>query len=150
MESAGQTKMNENEIGGMVVDAAIAVHRELGPGLLESVYEAVLADELSARGLEVARQVMVPIFYKGKQIDDGYRADIVVNDMVVLELKSIETIRDVHKKQLLTYLKLGDKKLGFLLNFGEAVMKNGVVRIVNGLPEDISRQKREDRQETTV
>ncbi len=93
---------------------------------------------------------MVPIFYKGKQIDDGYRADIVVNDMVVLELKSIETIRDVHKKQLLTYLKLGDKKLGFLLNFGEAVMKNGVVRIVNGLPEDISRQKREDRQETTV
>ena len=125
----------ENEIGRVVVDTAIAVHRELGPGLLESVYEAVMEDELSARGLTVARQVMVPIFYKGKQIDDGYRADIVVDDLVVLELKSIEAIRDVHKKQLLTYLKLGGKKLGYLLNFGEAVMKNGIVRIVNGLPE---------------
>lgn len=127
--------MNENEIGREVVDAAIAVHRNLGPGLLESVYEAVLADELVTRGLSVARQVVVPIFYKGKQIDDGYRADIVVNDLVVLELKSIEAIRDVHKKQLLTYLKLGGKKLGYLLNFGDGVMKNGVVRIVNGLPE---------------
>lgn len=127
--------MNENEIGRVVVDAAIAIHRELGPGLLESVYEAVLSDALSDRGLEVARQVLVPIFYKGKQIDDGYRADIVVNELIVLELKSIESIRDVHKKQLLTYLKLGGKKLGFLLNFGEAVMKKGIVRIVNGLPE---------------
>ena len=139
--------MNENEIGRVVVDAAIAVHRELGPGLLESVYEAVLSDELSDRGLEVARQVLVPIFYKGKQIDDGYRADIVVNELVVLELKSIEAIRDVHKKQLLTYLKLSGMKLGFLLNFGEAVMKKGMVRIVNGLPEEVSRQEREGRQE---
>ena len=128
--------MNENEIGRVVVDAAIAVHRELGPGLLESVYEAVLSDELSDRGLEAAGQVLVPIFYKGKQIDDGYRADIVVNELVVLELKSIEAIRDVHKKQLLTYLKLSGMKLGFLLNFGEAVMKKGIVRIVNGLPEE--------------
>ena len=128
--------MNENEIGMMVVDAAIAVHRELGPGLLESVYEAVLADELAGRGLSAVRQVLVPIVYKGKQIDEGYRADIVVNDSVVLELKSIEAIRDVHKKQLLTYLKLGGKKLGFLLNFGEAVMKKGIARIVNGLPEE--------------
>lgn len=135
MGTAGQTEMNENEIGRVVVDAAIAIHRELGPGLLESVYEAVLSDALSDRGLEVARQVLVPIFYKGKQIDDGYRADIVVNELIVLELKSIESIRDVHKKQLLTYLKLGGKKLGFLLNFGEAVMKKGIVRIVNGLPE---------------
>jgi GxxExxY protein len=136
METAGQTEMNENEIGMMVVDAAIAVHRELGPGLLESVYEAVLADELAARGLSVARQVLVPIIFKGKQIDDGYRADIIVNELVVLELKSIEAIRDVHKKQLLTYLKLGGKRLGYLLNFGEAVMKSGIVRIVNGLPEE--------------
>ena len=136
--------MNENEIGRLAVDAAIAVHRELGPGLLESVYEAVLSDELAARGLSVARQVLVPITYKGKQIDDGYRADIVVNDLVVLELKSIEAVRDVHKKQLLTYLKLGGKKLGYLLNFGEAVMKKGVVRIVNGLPEEVSRQGREE------
>lgn len=144
MVTTGQTKMNENEIGRLAVDAAIAVHRELGPGLLESVYEAVLSDELAARGLSVARQVLVPITYKGKQIDDGYRADIVVNDLVVLELKSIEAVRDVHKKQLLTYLKLGGKKLGYLLNFGEAVMKNGVVRIVNGLPEEVSRQGREE------
>jgi GxxExxY protein len=150
METAGQTKMNENEIGMMVVDAAIAVHRELGPGLLESVYEAVLADELAARGLSVARQVLVPIIFKGKQIDDGYRADIVVNDLVVLELKSIEAIRDVHKKQLLTYLKLGGKRLGYLLNFGEAVMKSGIVRIVNGLPEEFSRQVRDERQEARV
>ena len=144
MVTTGQTKMNENEIGRLAVDAAIAVHRELGPGLLESVYEAVLSDELAARGLSVARQVLVPITYKGKQIDDGYRADIVVNDLVVLELKSIEAVRDVHKKQLLTYLKLGGKKLGYLLNFGEAVMKKGVVRIVNGLPEEVSRQGREE------
>ena len=129
------TTANENDIGSVVVDVAIALHRNLGPGLLESVYEAVLAEELSDRGLIVARQVLVPIFYKEKQIDAGYRADIVVNDSVVLELKSIEAIRNVHKKQLLTYLKLSGKKLGFLLNFGEAVMKNGIVRIVNGLPE---------------
>lgn len=140
-------EMNENEIGMTVVDAALAVHRDLGPGLLESVYEAVLADELGARGLSVARQVLVPIIYKGKQIDDGYRADLVVDGLVVLELKSIEAIKDVHKKQLLTYLKLSGKKLGFLLNFGEAVMKKGIVRIVNGLPEDGSCQGRAGRQE---
>ena len=128
--------MNENEIGRVVVDAAIAVHRELGPGLLESVYEAVLADELSERGLSVARQVVVPIVFKGKQIDDGYRAEIVADGRVVLELKSIEGLKDVHKKQLLTYLKLSGMKLGYLLNFGEAVMKKGIVRIVNGLPEE--------------
>ncbi len=139
--------MDENEIGRVVVDAAIAVHRELGPGLLESVYEAVLADELMARGLGVARQVVVPIFYKGKKIDDGYRADVVVNDLVVLELKSIEGLRDVHKKQLLTYLKLSGMKLGFLLNFGEAVMKRGIVRVVNGLPEEGVLPGREGRPE---
>ena len=138
---------SENEIGMVVVDAAISVHRELGPGLLESVYEAVLADELTERGLQVVRQVVVPIFYRGKQIDDGYRADIVANGLVVLELKSIEAIKDVHKKQLLTYLKLSGMKLGYLLNFGEAVMKKGIVRIVNGLPEGVSRQGREERQE---
>ncbi|MDY0144920.1 MAG: GxxExxY protein [Kiritimatiellia bacterium] len=128
--------MSENEIGRVVVDAAIAVHRALGPGLLESVYEAVLADELVERGLTVARQVIIPIFYKEKQIDEGYRADILVEDRVVLELKSIEAIRDVHKKQLLTYLKLSGKKLGVLLNFGEVLMKKGIVRVVNGLPEE--------------
>ena len=130
-----------------MVDAAISVHRELGPGLLESVYEAVLADELTERGLQVVRQVVVPIFYRGKQIDDGYRADIVANGLVVLELKSIEAIKEVHKKQLLTYLKLSGMKLGYLLNFGEAVMKKGIVRIVNGLPEDVSRRGREECQE---
>ena len=139
--------MNENGIGRVVVDAAIAVHRDLGPGLLESVYEAVLADELVTRGLQVARQVLVPIIYKDKQIDDGCRADLVVEGRVVLELKSIESLKDVHQKQLLTYLKLSGMKLGYLLNFGEVVMKKGIVRIVNGLPEDVSRQGREGRQE---
>ena len=138
---------SENEIGMVVVDAAISVHRELGQGLLESVYEAVLADELTERGLQVVRQVVVPIFYRGKQIDDGYRADIVANGLVVLELKSIEAIKDVHKKQMLTYLKLSGMILGYLLNFGEAVMKKGIVRIVNGLPEGVSRRGREECQE---
>ena len=128
--------MSENEIGRVVVDAAIAVHRALGPGLLESVYEAVLADELVERGLTVARQVIIPIFYKGKQIDEGYRADILVEERVVLEWKSLEAIRDVHNKHLLTYLKLSGQKLGVLLNFGEVLMKKGIVRVVNGLPEE--------------
>ncbi len=128
--------MTENEISKEVVDAAIAIHRELGPGLLESVYELVLADELNQRGLKTDRQVSIPIVCRGRRFDEGFRADIIVEDKVILELKSLETLHDVHKKQLLTYLKLTGKKLGFLLNFGGAVMKSGITRIVNGLPEN--------------
>jgi GxxExxY protein len=127
--------MDENGIGREVVDAAIAVHRELGPGLLETVYEMVLLDELRRRGLKAERQVPVPFECRGVHFDAGFRADIIIEDKVILELKSLEKISNAHRKQLLTYLKLAGKKLGFLLNFGEAMMKTGIIRTVNGLPE---------------
>ena len=129
-----QWRMNENEIASIVVDAAISVHRELGPGLLESAYEVILFHTLQQRGLAIKKQVPVPIKYQNFLFNEGFRADLIVEDKVILELKSIETIHFVHKKQLLTYLKLTNKKLGLLLNFGEALMKDGIVRIVNGLP----------------
>jgi GxxExxY protein len=128
--------MNENSIGKIVVDSAISIHRELGPGLLESVYEVILADELSNRGLIVERQVPIPITFRGYQFEEGFKADIIINQMVILELKSLEKVNNAHKKQLLTYLKLTGMKLGFLINFGEALMKNGIKRIVNGLEEN--------------
>jgi GxxExxY protein len=128
-------RMHENDIGREVVDAAIAVHRELGPGLLETVYEIVLLDELRKRGLDVERQVSVPIVCRGIRFDEGFRADIIVENKVIIELKSVERITNVHKKQLLTYLRLTSMRLGYLLNFGDAIMKNGIIRTVNGLNE---------------
>ena len=127
--------MNENAISQIIVDAAMQVHREMGPGLFESVYEAVMAFELADRGLRVERQVVVPVRYKGLQIEEGFRADLVVNGLVMVELKSVEQLANVHKKQLLTYLKLSGCKLGLLLNFGGALLRDGIVRIVNGLPD---------------
>jgi GxxExxY protein len=127
--------MTENEIGTIVVDCAIAVHRELGPGLLETVYEIVLARELQDRGLKVERQVPVPIQYKNIKLDEGFRADIIVHGKVILELKSVEKVTEAHKKQVQTYLRLTGCKLGYLLNFGEALMKAGITRCVNGLEE---------------
>ena len=126
-------QMTENQIGKVVVDAAVAVHRALGPGLLETVYEAVLATELRERGLSVERQVAVPIEYRGIRFDEGFRADLIVEGKVLLELKSVERVTHAHKKQVLTYLRLTGRKLGFLLNFGEALIKDGITRIVNGL-----------------
>ena len=108
----------------------------MGPGLLESVYEVILADELKNRGLKVERQVPIPISFRGYQFDEGFKADIIINQMVILELKSVEKVNNAQKKQLLTYLKLTGMKLGFLINFGEALMKNGIKRIVNGLEEN--------------
>lgn len=128
--------MDENQIGRIVVDAAIALHRGLGPGLLESVYEAILARELRQRGLAVDRQVPISIEYQGIKFDEGFRADILVEGKVILELKSVEAVNNAHKKQLLTYLKLTGMRLGYLLNFGEALMKDGITRIVNGLAEN--------------
>ena len=128
--------MTENEIGKIVVDAAIAVHRKLGPGLLETVYEVVLAHELQRRGLQVERQVPVRIKYEGVTFDEGFRADMIVEDKVILELKSVEHTTAAHRKQIQTYLRLTERKLGFLLNFGEALMKDGISRAVNGLAED--------------
>ncbi|WP_269525419.1 GxxExxY protein [Coraliomargarita parva] len=124
--------MNENEISRIVVDCALYIHRELGPGLLESVYEAVLARQLSKRGLNVKRQVSVPIEFDGEIYEEGFRADLIVNDKLILELKSVESVTAAHKKQLLTYLRLSDIKLGLLLNFGDELMKYGISRIING------------------
>ena len=126
---------SENQIAQIVVDAAFHIHKELGPGLLESVYEVVLARDLEKRGLTVVRQKPVPIIYDGVKFDEGFRADIVVQDKVLIELKSIEEIAQVHKKQLLTYLRLMDKRLGLLINFGTSMIKNGIFRVVNGLEE---------------
>jgi len=125
--------MNENEIGTRILEAAITVHRELGPGLLESVYEVTLARELYDLGLKVERQVQVPIVYKNIKFEEGFRADIIVENQVLLELKSVEAVTQAHKKQVQTYLKLTGLKLGYLLNFGDSVLKNGITRCVNGL-----------------
>jgi len=125
--------MTENEISKVLLDSAIAVHRELGPGLLESVYETVLAHELKQRGLRVESQVPISIRYRNMTFDAAFRADLVVEEKVIVELKSVEQIMEAHKKQVQTYLRLTGCKLGFLLNFGEALMKRGITRVVNGL-----------------
>lgn len=128
--------MNENHIAKAVLDAAFEVHTVLGPGLFESVYEVVLAHELRARGLSVERQVPIPIRYKELSFDEGFRADLLVADLVIVELKSVEALHPVHAKQVLTQLHLSGKRLGLLLNFGKVHLKNGVKRLVNGLPDE--------------
>lgn len=125
--------MTENEIGSVIVDTAIELHRQLGPGLLESVYEVVLAYELDARGLQVQRQVPISIIYKTLKFDGAFCADLLVADKVIIELKSVEILNNAHRKQLQTYLRLTNLKLGYLLNFGAALMKDGIVRAVNNL-----------------
>jgi GxxExxY protein len=124
--------MNENEIGTIIVDEAVSIHKVVGPGLLEMVYEAVLARRLKQRGLVVERQRAISIEFEGERFDEGFRADLIVNGLVIIELKSVEQVSPVHKKQLLTYLRLTDLKVGYLLNFGDALMKNGIRRIING------------------
>lgn len=128
--------MNENAIAREIVDAAFRIHNALGPGLLESVYETVLAFELDRRGLSVTRQQPIPVVYESIHIDTGFRADLVVEDKVIIEVKSVELLAPVHKKQLLTYLRLADKRLGLLINFHVTFIKEGISRIVNGLEED--------------
>ena len=127
--------MHENEIGTIVVSSCIDIHRELGPGLLESVYEVILASALEHEGLQVERQIPIPIRFRGHDFIEGFRADIIVEGKVILELKSVESIRPVHKKQLATYLRLTRCRLGYVLNFGEELMRDGVKRVVNGLDE---------------
>ncbi len=124
--------MTENEIGKIVVDCAVHLHKDLGPGLLESVYEVILAHELETHGCSVTRQVPIPIRYHDIQFNEGFRADIIVEGKVILELKSVEQTSRAHEKQVLTYLKLTGMKLGFLLNFSEALMRDGISRIING------------------
>ena len=128
--------MTENAIAKEIVDAAFHIHTGLGPGLLESVYDAVLAYELGRRGLRTVRQQPIPVIYENVRIDTGFRADLIVEDKVIVEVKSVEILAPVHKKQLLTYLRLADKRLGLLINFQVALIKDGITRIVNGLEEE--------------
>ena len=125
--------MTENEIAKEIVDAAYHVHKRLGPGLLESVYETVLVYELKKRGLKIDRQMAVAMVYDNIKFDEGFRADLIVEDKVIVELKSVENVVPVHKKQLLTYLRLADKRLGLLINFGSELIRDGISRVVNGL-----------------
>ena len=127
--------MTENEIAKLIVDACYQIHTRLGPGLLESVYETVLAYELKKRGLGVQRQVGIPIVYDDIKFDEGFRADLIVENKVILELKSVEQTAPVHRKQVLTYLKLTDMRLGLLINFGSPLIKDGITRLVNRLEE---------------
>jgi GxxExxY protein len=119
-----------------LVDTAVKIHRELGPGLLESVYEAVLAYELRRRNLQVARQVPIAVVYEGLRFDEGFRADLLVEGKVIVELKCVERLNNAHMKQLITYLRLTGLQLGFLLNFAEPLMKDGITRTVNQLREN--------------
>jgi GxxExxY protein len=125
--------MTENEIAKIVVDAAFQIHKGMGPGLLESVYEIVLAHVLKKRGLKVERQAPVAIIYDDIKFDEGFRADLIVEEKVIVELKSVEKVIPVHKKQLLTYLRLADCRLGLLINFGSELIRDGISRVVNGL-----------------
>jgi GxxExxY protein len=138
--------MTENAIAKEIVDAAYRIHTTLGPGLLESVYDSVLALELGRRGLRTVRQQAIPVVYENFRIDAGFRADLIVEDKVIVEVKSVELLAPVHKKQLLTYLRLADKRLGLLINFQVALIKDGITRIVNGLDDD-SHAKPQSRQD---
>lgn len=124
--------MTENEIGKIIIDTAVNLHKRLGPGLFESVYEVILTKLLTDKGLKVQRQVPISIIFEGITFEESFRADMIVEDKVIIELKSIEKLNNSHKKQLYTYLKLTNLKLGFLLNFGEELMKTGIERVING------------------
>ncbi|MEC7520912.1 MAG: GxxExxY protein [Myxococcota bacterium] len=127
--------MHENEITGAIVDAALRVHRGLGPGLLESVYETVLAYELARRGMSVAAQVSIAIDYDTLHIPAAFRADLVVESCVLVELKSVKRVTDLHRKQALTYMRLMNIRVGLVLNFNELLMRDGIHRIANGAPD---------------
>jgi GxxExxY protein len=125
--------MTENEISKFIVESSLNIHRELGPGLLESVYEEILFYELVNQKLSIVKQFPIPVFWKDIKMDIGFRADLIIENKVIIEIKSVETIAPVHKKQLLTYLRITKCKLGMLINFNEELIKNGITRIVNNL-----------------
>lgn len=125
--------MTENELAKQIVNAAYRIHTTLGPGLLESVYETTLAHELEKQGVKVLRQHPLPVVYETIRMEIGFRADLIVGDKVIVEVKSIEAISPVHRKQLLTYLRLAGKRLGLLINFNVELIKDGITRVVNGL-----------------
>jgi GxxExxY protein len=132
----GNASLTPNQLSKLILDAAFKVHTRTGPGLLESVYEVTLAHELRKLGLRIERQVPIPIQYDELTFDEGFRADLLVEGKVIVELKSIEQLARVHSKQVLTQLRLSGHKLGLLINFGEVHLKHGIERIVNGLPEE--------------
>ncbi len=128
--------MSENELSRIIVDTAFQVHRNLGPGLFESVYEAVLAYELRELGFSVKRQVAIPLWYRDLEFEEAYRADLIVENSVLLELKSVERLSPTHKKQVISYLRISGLRLGILINFGDELFKRGVCRLANGMPEN--------------
>ncbi len=134
--------MHENEIGTIVIDCGFQVHKTLGPGLLESVYKISLAHELESRGLHVDREKPIEIQYKDVTFEEGFRADLVVENKVIVELKSVEELHPVHGKQLLTYLRLSGCRLGYLMNFGSPLFKTGVNRVVNQIDQNIGETAR--------
>ena len=125
--------MNENQIAAAVVDAAFKIHTTLGPRLLESIDEATLEYELRNRGLSVLRQIGLPVYYEGLKLEIGYRVDLIIGDKVIIEIKSIEALAPIHKRQLLTYLRLANMRLGLLINFNVERIKDGIHRVVNDL-----------------
>lgn len=125
--------MTENELSKIIVNTGFQIHKALGPGLFESVYEEILFYELTQQGLEVSRQQAIPVVWKNIKMEQGFRADLIVENKVLIEIKSVENIAPVHQKQVVTYLKLTGLKLGLLINFNEALIKNGITRIVNNL-----------------
>lgn len=132
-----KTKSELNELSGIIVDAAVEVHRELGPGLLERVYEASLAKELRVRGISSVRQLPQPVIYKGEELEEeGYKIDLLVEDCIIVELKTVSELLPIHHSQLLTYLRLSDKKLGLLINFHVPLLKNGIKRLVHDFPSE--------------
>jgi len=133
MNNNDETKKELNGNSAQIVDAAIKVHTVLGPGLLESAYEGCLLFELHKRGLVAVNQVELPVKYESATIDVGYRIDVLVEDSIILELKSVETVLSIHQAQLLSYLKLSDKRLGLLLNFNVERMRDGITRLANNL-----------------
>jgi len=130
---SGKDEYYENDLASIIVDCCYHIHVNLGPGLLESVYEEILFSELTEIGLKVERQKQLPVFWKNRKLDLGFRTDLIVENKVIIEIKSVIEIHPVHPKQLLTYLKLTGLKLGLLINFNSPLIKTGITRIVNGL-----------------
>jgi GxxExxY protein len=127
--------VTENEIAKQIVDAAYKIHTTLGPGLFESVYEAVMAQELASRGIRLTRQQALPVVWEGLHLEVGFRADLIIENKVIVEIKSVDAIAPVHRKQLLTYLRLANMRLGILINFDVELIKDGIRRVVNALTE---------------
>lgn len=136
MEGTEKVGMTHNEVSSLIIKAAIAVHRELGPGLLESVYQACLLAELKAMKLQAEEQVAVPIVYRGEKLTNNLRIDLLVENRVIVEIKAVEELHPIHTAQLLTYLKLADKKLGLLINFNTTKLIDGLERVMNGYLEE--------------